>query len=370
MNYIIINGKKSSEISGLVILTLPFISKPLMRTETEEIDGRDGDYTYKLGYSATDKEMTIGLKGDYDIDEVISYFNTSGTIIFSNEPDKYYNFEMFEQIDFEKLMRFKTATVTLHVQPFKYSAVDESITISNNYLELIDYHEIEEGEGIEVENGLVSLKGTFTQGDEFMIPVKCHIKNGIFGKVNNTYSVRACLLRDEGTVSGENVAVRVCLNAPANPSTLGFLRMYLSSDGVEQDQEIYVDRDYNFLYIYIGQSGDYDMNFIIDVVCDDFNGFELINRGNIYSRPKYILFGDDVITMNVNDGNEFMIWGLLMQDEYSIDTLDMNVKRNGAYYNRYSEGDFKSLELKSGKNRINTTGRVSKIIVKDFVRWI
>ena len=40
--------------------------------------------------------------------------------MFSNEPDKYYNFKIYEQIDFEKLLRFRTATVKLHCQPFKY----------------------------------------------------------------------------------------------------------------------------------------------------------------------------------------------------------------------------------------------------------
>ena len=71
MNYCILNGKKSTLIKGLLIQSLPPISKPLMRTQIDEIDGRDGDIVTKLGYSAYNKEMSIGLFGDYDIDEVI-----------------------------------------------------------------------------------------------------------------------------------------------------------------------------------------------------------------------------------------------------------------------------------------------------------
>lgn len=131
MNHIIINGVNSSTVHGLLIQTLPPISKPLMRTEIEEIDGRDGDIVTRLGYAAYDKPFSVGLHGSYDVDEVIRFFAASGKVIFSNEPNKYYLFETLEQIDFEKLIRFRTATVTFHVQPFKYSteaAVDRSIT--------------------------------------------------------------------------------------------------------------------------------------------------------------------------------------------------------------------------------------------------
>ena len=134
--YIVINGVSSRTVQGLIIQTLPPIAKPRIRTTVEEIDGRDGDVVTTLGYSAYDKTFTIGLAGEYNVDDVIQYFDAKGTIIFSNEPDKYYNFAVYEQIDFNKLIRFKTATVTLHVQPFKYLA-DEGVinwTNTNNAL--------------------------------------------------------------------------------------------------------------------------------------------------------------------------------------------------------------------------------------------
>ena len=106
-NYIILNGVNSNTLTGLLISKLPPITKPKQRTQIEEIDGRDGDIVTTLGYGAYDKVIDIGLYGDFD-----------------------------------RLIRFKTAKVRMHVQPFKYSAVEgtrtfnittqEQITIINN----------------------------------------------------------------------------------------------------------------------------------------------------------------------------------------------------------------------------------------------
>lgn len=130
MNYCILNGKKSTLVKGLMIQSLPPIIKPMMRTRIDEIDGRDGDIITKLGYSAYDREMLIGLYGDYDIDEIIAFFNTEGTAVFSNELDKYYNYQIIKEINFERLIRFKQAVVTFHVQPFKYPTTQNEKTIS------------------------------------------------------------------------------------------------------------------------------------------------------------------------------------------------------------------------------------------------
>jgi len=134
MNYVILNGKKSTAVQGLLIQELPPVSKPQIRSNIETIDGRDGDIITKLGYAAYDKQLVIGLRGQYDIDDVIEYFNSEGTVTFSNEDDKYYNFQILEAIDFERLIRFRQATVTFHVQPFKHSLSEGNThyTLKNN----------------------------------------------------------------------------------------------------------------------------------------------------------------------------------------------------------------------------------------------
>ena len=122
--YIVLNGKHSRAVLGLLISELPPITKPKMRTQIETVDGRDGDIVTPLGFSAYNKTLKIGLTYNYDIDEVIDYFNSEGQVIFSNEPDKYYRYAIYDQIDFDKLIRFKEAEVNFHVQPFKFSEAE------------------------------------------------------------------------------------------------------------------------------------------------------------------------------------------------------------------------------------------------------
>jgi phage-related protein len=120
MNKVIFKGIDSSLIKGLIISELPPITKPRMRVLETQIDGTDGSIIEELGYEPYNKQLKIGLKADADIDEVIEYFNGEGDIVFSNEENKYYKVKVIDQIDYERLLRFKTAIITLRTQPFKY----------------------------------------------------------------------------------------------------------------------------------------------------------------------------------------------------------------------------------------------------------
>lgn len=122
--HIILNGVDSSTVEGLIITELPPITKPPVRTLIDVIDGRDGDIVTKLGYSAYDKLVKVGLTENFLIDDIIDFFNSEGVVTFSNEPEKYYKYAIYDQIDFERLLRFKTAEINLHVQPFKFSLAE------------------------------------------------------------------------------------------------------------------------------------------------------------------------------------------------------------------------------------------------------
>lgn len=132
MNKIIFKGVESTEIKGLLISELPPISKPKMRVQETNIDGVDGSIIEELGYESYDKTIKIGLTGKYDINEVIRYFSGAGNVTFSNEPDKYYKARIIDQVDYERLLRFRTANIKFRVQPFKYELDESSVTLTES----------------------------------------------------------------------------------------------------------------------------------------------------------------------------------------------------------------------------------------------
>lgn len=137
--YVIINGVSSDTIQGLQVLSLPPITKPKMRRQVDTIDGRAGDIITELGYEAYDRTITVLLHHNYDLDAITAFFNTAGEIIFSNEPDKKYYFRLLEKIDYERAVQFKTASVTFHVQPYKYPVNETPLTVSSVAWEGTDY---------------------------------------------------------------------------------------------------------------------------------------------------------------------------------------------------------------------------------------
>lgn len=110
----------SREIEGLVVCELPPITKPAKRVELIDIEGKNGDIIVDNGYSAYDKEIKIGLTRNYDLQAIVQWLDGKGKLILSNEEDYYYEAEVIEQIDFMRLVKFKTANVRFHVQPIKY----------------------------------------------------------------------------------------------------------------------------------------------------------------------------------------------------------------------------------------------------------
>jgi predicted phage tail component-like protein len=123
-NYIIWNNKDSREIKGLLISELPPITKPNMRVKETVIDGVDGSIIEELGYESYDKSITVGLKVGANVDDILGYFTGNGEVVFSNEPDKYYVARIIKGIDYKRLLRYRVATVTFRVQPFKYNRIE------------------------------------------------------------------------------------------------------------------------------------------------------------------------------------------------------------------------------------------------------
>ena len=360
MNYCILNGIKSTTIKGLLIQSLPPISKPLMRTSVEEIDGRDGDIVTKLGYSAYDKQMSIGLFGDYDVDEVIQFFDSEGTVIFSNEPDKFYYYQIIQQIDFERLIRFKTATVTFHVQPFKYSAVDDAFSFSRNKLSEKVFSATKNGVTLTAENGMIYVQGTASSAVEFYMPINAMT----LGAGDYTLSAKT-----NGT--GESAcSIRVIGSVPSDADSFGGTYLPLENSGqASMDATLSASKTFNYVWVYI-TSGT-AMNFTLDVQMLDnsVSSFDVFNRGNTFARPTLTIYGSGTINLSINDAELFVI--NLGDAEYiTIDGVQMNAYQGNTLMNRSVIGDYSKMVFNIGTNTISWVGNVTQIDVENESRWI
>lgn len=130
MEYFIFKNIDSRAVKGLIVSELPPITKPKMRVRIDTIDGKDGSETVNLGFEAYTKTVKIGLTRGYDIDNIIAWLHGDGEIQFSNEPDRVYRVKVHDAIDFERLLRFRTADVKFYTQPFKYSATERTKTLN------------------------------------------------------------------------------------------------------------------------------------------------------------------------------------------------------------------------------------------------
>lgn len=356
-SYLILNGNNSLNIRGLLIQNLPPISKPKIRTQIETIDGRDGDNVTYLGYSSYEKSFQIGLYDNFDIDEIIAFFNTSGIVVFSNEPDKYYNYQIVEQIDFNRLVRFRTATVKMHVQPFKYSAEDNSkvFQVATNLFNKDNFQKLNA-----YFNGAIT-KITENQYNRLLyIPCSPNTTYTISKIKSTTFSVG---YTDEVPAVGVEVnSIIVNGNISNNRSyatiTTGPNARYLvvryyhtnNDTGVTEQQVI------DSIQIVVGNE-----MFL--------NQVEIRNAGNIYSKPKLIITGSGNIGISLNGVQLFQI-SLGTLGSITIDTNLMEAYNSGTLLNRLVTGNYDNFKLNIGKNIINWTGSVTQIEIENYSRWI
>lgn len=355
INYIELNGEKSTSVKGLIIQSLPPITKPKMRTSNATIDGRDGDIVTKLGYSAYDKQLSIGLHGDFDIDDAIAFFDSEGEVVFGNEPDKYYRYQIINQIDFERLVRFRTAKVKMHVQPFKHDAVDRTFDIVNQFLHIEDSTVSKFGITVTSSNGSIRVAGRATSDVDIEVPIESMSLSG-------RYTLTASA---SGSAAG--CALRLIDGSPS--MSFGGSYMELKSDG---DSTMTATADSNAEYdaLWLDIKAGTSVNFTLSVTMasDSFNRIALTNRGNVVSRPTVTVYGSGNVELAINAVTvlSFSIEG----GSITIDAEEMNAYHGNTLMNRHVTGDYADLALKVGENVISWNGDVTGIKVEDFSRWI
>lgn len=357
INYIELNGEKSTSVKGLIIQSLPPISKPKMSTSIETIDGRDGDIVTKLGYSAYDKQLSIGLHGDFDIDDAIAFFDSEGEAVFGNEPDKYYRYQILDQINFERLVRFRTAKVKMHVQPFKYDAVDRTFDIVNQFLHIENSTASKFGITVTSSDGSIRVSGRATSDVEMVVPIESMSLSG-------SYTMTA-----SASGSAVGCALRLIDGSPSNDRSFGGSYMELKSDS---DSTITATADpnaeYDALWLDIKAGTSVSFTLGVTMSSDSFNEISLTNRGNVVSRPTVTVYGSGNVELAINAVTvlSFSIEG----GSITMDAEEMNAYHGDALMNRHVTGDYADLRLNVGENVVSWSGDVTAIRIEDFSRWI
>lgn len=357
INYIELNGEKSTNVKGLIIQSLPPITKPKMRTSNATIDGRDGDVVTKLGYSAYDKEVGIGLHGDFDIDDAIAFFDSEGDVVFGNEPDKYYRYQILDQIDFDRLVRFRTAKVKMHVQPFKHDAVDRTFDIVNQFLHVQDSTDTKFGITVTSSNGSIRVSGEATSDVDMEVPIESMSLSG-------SYTLTASA---SGTAAG--CALRLIDGLPSSDRSFGGSYIELKTNG---DSTMTATADssaqYDALWLDIKAGTSVNFTLSVTMASDSFNQIALTNRGNVASRPTVTVYGSGNVELAINSVTVLSL--SIEGGSITIDAEEMNAYHGDTLMNRHVTGDYADLRLNVGENVISWRGDVTAIRIEDFSRWL
>lgn len=355
-DFIIINGVNSNDIQGLLIQSLPPITKPPMNTEISTVEGRNGDTIFPLGYSSYDKSILIGLYGNYNLDDVYDFFAYEGTIIFSNEPDKYYQYTLTAQIDYEKLRHFKQATVTIHVQPCKYAVSDITREVTAATIEVSGKKCSFYGDGSQLKT--IALQGDTMQTEtpkaseifNTIHPISCVTGRNIISTIQNDkeYSVPI----DLGVTDLRKVDGAVDTIANISDSTY---KLYNNSGMVQ------IEFDPSLIYEYFEQYYDSETcSFVLNKPSDfigrgNTNYHEIISDRVEMGQPGDV---DKSYKMYVTDSTD-KIYIYLPKEE----TLDYYVGRlaalNGAKF-IYRLKDTEEIEI-TDTNLIEQLARASRL---------
>jgi len=130
--YFIFNNISSIDMP-IMINELPSITKPTRDMNKIVIPGRDGYLTEDLEtHQGTIKSCECTILDIAEVDQVLSWLDGSGEVIFSNQPDRKYQACIINQIPFTRFMRNKwyKFIIIFDCQPFAKMLENPLITFT------------------------------------------------------------------------------------------------------------------------------------------------------------------------------------------------------------------------------------------------
>jgi phage-related protein len=352
MNYIIWQGRDSRDIKGLVISELPPISKPQMRIAETVVDGVDGSRLEELGYASYDKAMLIGITPQADINEVIKFFSGKGDVVFSNEPDKYYKAHIVNQIDYTRLVRFRTATVTFRVQPFKYEYLEEATRLGTNEINIFDCTST----SCTIERNGDELTVTPISTGNPVVVVNCNLTAGTYYlHLNKIFSeINVAFFDAQGNKVGSNISKSGFFELTSNVTTMRINTLATSGSYILRANDIYMNEG------------------VKDLGYEPYGitATELVvnNIGNYKSKPIITINGTGTVEFILNDNSIFRYTFPDTETSVVVDSQKQDAYLGADLKNRNMSGEFPILEV--GVNTIKWAGEVTNIKVLSKSRWL
>lgn len=116
------------DLPNIIIESLGERVKPQQEAEKISIAGRNGAIYIRQGYSDSTRTIRVGLLPNGSINDVVKFFNNEGRVIFSDDPNYYYEFLQLGQITFNKMGIYKEAEIELILKPFHYELDKEIVS--------------------------------------------------------------------------------------------------------------------------------------------------------------------------------------------------------------------------------------------------
>lgn len=117
---------------NVVVNKLPPFKRATQRINTIKIDGKDGVVTQELGYDGYVLPVVITLMDVSKVNDVIAWLSGEGQLINSDDPTRYVNACVYNEVSYERLTTLKQAKVEFLVKdPFRYLLSESNTTITS-----------------------------------------------------------------------------------------------------------------------------------------------------------------------------------------------------------------------------------------------
>ena len=121
----------TSTSMGLVVNSMPTFKKPQRRSDVKLIDGKAGASVTEYGYAPYSLPCKVTLTDTSKLDAIIAWLDGTGTLICSDDPLKYRDVRILDEVDYQRMGDLKETTIEFYVPiPFRKLLNDTQLTVT------------------------------------------------------------------------------------------------------------------------------------------------------------------------------------------------------------------------------------------------